>query len=292
MNLQEMLDIIKQTNTDIHIDTVKSFTNGWDNDILLVNDEVVFRFPKTKETASKVMAEAALIKQLILKRPLLLVPEYEMVLHDGNFIGVKYDYITGDSGLQPSFNRRNARLIGDFLTKLHTIDPSAIKDTNIRPVHNKKYWEELNDSVETYIFPHISPTEKTAVQNLFSNFFSDSIFSTHQRVAIHGDLTTANMIFNKETGLVKGIIDFTDAQVGDPAFDFAGLYWALGPVFTMEVLSHYHSEDKEAIFNRVQNFYGLQPVFHELIYAIKSQQSVNWNTALNRFLKLLPEELN
>jgi aminoglycoside 2''-phosphotransferase len=291
MNTQQMIDIVLQTNPEIHIDTVTSFTNGWDNDILLVNDEVVFRFPKTKETASKVIDEAALMNQLIVKKPILKVPEYDMVLQDGKFIGVKYDYIKGESDLQPSFHQDNARLIGDFLTKLHSIEPSVLKETNIRPVHTKKYWEELNDSVEAFIFPHISSSEKTAIQNLFTNFFSDSLFATHQTVPIHGDLTTSNIIFNKKTGLVNGIIDFTDAQLGDPAFDFAGLYWAFGPDFTREVLSHYQSGENEAIFNRVQDFYGLQPVFHELLYAVKNQQRVNWNTALNGFMELLREEL-
>ncbi|WP_375137316.1 phosphotransferase [Cytobacillus oceanisediminis] len=109
------------------------------------------------------------------------------------------------------------------------------------------------------------------------------MYSINKKVIIHGDLTTANILFNQEKGLVNGIIDFTDAQIGDPAFDFAGLYWSFGPDFTKDVLSYYKAEDKESIFKRVQSFYGLQPIFHNLIFAVKENLDVNWETAFERF---------
>lgn len=109
---------------------------------------------------------------------------------------------------------------------------------------------------------------------------------SYKKVIIHGDLTASNIIYSEKKKRVNRIIDFTDAQIGDPAFNFAGLYWSFGPPnFTKDVLlSCYKTlESLDSIFNIVSKFYGLQPVFHELLYAIRNNQKVNWGAALDRF---------
>ena len=287
MKADPLIELVKKVYPEIKINQVKTKTNGWDNDILILNNEVVFRFPKSKEVASKVKDEVVLVSQLALKNPLLQFPRYEPVYLNGEFKGVKYDYLEGESLSEVQINHslplQNAELIGDFLTKLHSIDLSTLKETKIEPSHTKEYWENLYNLVETSVFPNLKRSQKAEITNLFRDFFCDSMFSADNKVLIHGDLTTSNILFQKEKGLVSGIIDFTDAQIGDPAFDFAGLYWSFGPDFTTEVLSHYQAADKESIFDRVQSFYGLQPVFHNLLYAIKENQHVDWETALDRF---------
>ncbi|WGG44690.1 aminoglycoside phosphotransferase family protein [Rossellomorea sp. DA94] len=288
MKVNQLIDIVTRMQPNLQIDEVKTQINGWDNDILILNNEVVYRFPKSKGVAAKVKDEVALISQLLLESPLVQIPRYESVYLDGEFLGVKYDYLDGesltDSEVINFIKPQNAEIIGDFLTKLHSIDLSKFKGTKIVPIHTKEYWEDLYSSVETIVFPYLKQSQKKEINHLFKHFFSNSIFSsTSKKVLIHGDLTIANILFQKDKGLVSGIIDFTDAQVGDPAFDFAGLYWSLGPDFTSEVLSYYQVKDKESIFNRVQSFYGLQPIFHNLLYAIKENIYVDWETVLDRF---------
>lgn len=100
-------------------------------------------------------------------------------------------------------------------------------------------------------------------------------------------MTTSNIIYSKDKGCVNGIIDFTDAQIGDPAFDFAGVYWTFGLDFTKDVLHWYNGyETSESLLKRVKTFYGLQPVFHELLYAIENNQEIKWKSALERFSTL------
>lgn len=101
------------------------------------------------------------------------------------------------------------------------------------------------------------------------------------------ELTASNIIYRQEKECINGIIVFTDAQIGDPAFDFAGLYWAFGIDFTKDVLRWYSSnENKELLLDRVKNFYELQPIFHELLYAFEKNQTINWKTALKKFSTL------
>jgi aminoglycoside 2''-phosphotransferase len=290
MKVNQLIDIVKRTHPYIQINEVQTNINGWDNDILLLNNNIVFRFPKSKGIAAKVKDEVALMNQLQLKNPLVQIPKYECVYLDGVFRGVRYEYLDGESlsdlEVINTLKPQNAEIIGDFLTKLHSIDLTKLKDTKIISIHTKEYWEDLYNSVETLVYPYLKLPQKTEINNLFKNFFSNSIFLTPKKVLIHGDLTIANILFQKDKGLVSGIIDFTDAQIGDPAFDFAGLYWSFGPDFTNKVLSFYQVKDKESILNRVQSFYGLQTIFHNLLYAIKENQYVDWETALDRFSSL------
>lgn len=283
MNTKQMLHIVNETFLSDQIFKLDTFGNGWDNDILVINEETVFRFPKTREIAAKVVNEVALLKHLAAKAPVLEIPQYELIHINGKMAGVKYPYLEGVvlGGFTPP-KHQSSVLLGDFLTKMHSIRKSDLP--NLKTHHTKEYWKELFLKVRTYVFPHLATAQKTVVLDFFGEFLSK--YESVNLAVIHGDLTTANILCDPETGMVSGVIDFTDAQWGDPAFDFAGLYWSYGPGVTKEVLSHYKAEDKEDIFKRVENFYGLQPVFHELIYAVKENHQVDWKKALDRFLFL------
>ena len=286
MNMEQMLHFVNETIPSNQIHSVETNSKGWDNDILIINKEAVFRFPKTGEIAAKVVEEATLLKQLAAKKPLLAIPIYELIHVNGKLVGVKYPYIEGvslEEFIPPT--HQSSMLLGDFLTKLHSLRKSDLP--NLKVNHTKEYWNELYLKVQTLLFPHLGTAQRTAVLGFFEEFLNDYEGDSVNRAVIHGDLTTANMLYEPETGLVSGIIDFTDAQWGDAAFDFAGLYWAYGPDVTKEVLPYYNAENKEYIFKRVEDFYGLQPIFHELIYAVKENHHVDWNKALDRFLYLL-----
>ncbi|WP_257141141.1 aminoglycoside phosphotransferase family protein [Bacillus sp. AFS015802] len=283
--MERMLQIVNETIPKDQIHSVENNSMGWDNDILIINEEMVFRFPKTRKIASKVVDEVVLLKQLAAKKPLLEFPQYEPIHMDGELAGVKYPYLKGKPlGESSPSAAQSAELLGDFLTKLHSIRKSDLP--NLQTNHTEEYWNELFLSVQTFVFPHLIPQHRTKVQDFFEEYLIDYEKESINLGVIHGDLTTANILYKPEAGVVSGIIDFTDAQWGDPAFDFAGLYWSYGPCVTKEVLSHYREEGKEAIFKRVQDFYGLQPIFHQLVYAVKESRHVNWEQTLDRFLYL------
>lgn len=92
------------------------------------------------------------------------------------------------------------------------------------------------------------------------------------KVVIHGDLTSANILYHPSKKEISGIIDFTDTQIGDPAFDFAGLYWDFGDQFTKEALASYQTKfNKDEMYRRVTSFYGLQPIFHKWLKNVNDQ---------------------
>lgn len=288
----EMLTIIKKSIPQLEINEVQKNNNGWDNDILIINNEIVFRFPKSEQLLTKVLDEMQILDHLALKEPIIKIPKYEPVYSDNRLIGVKYDFLNGQSlseitDCQLNEKPENAKLIGDFLTKLHSIDCSNMNDTTLETIHTLYYWESLYTSVKQEVFPFLNTYQQNEISEVFNSFINNYSTLSYKKTLIHGDLTASNIIYNKTLNRIEGIIDFTDAQFGDPAFDFAGLYWTFGPDFTNEVLSFYSSsESSDSIFKRVSSFYGLQPVFHELLYALKNEQKINWESALDRFFQL------
>lgn len=292
MTEEEMLVFAKNNSPDLLINSVQTNSNGWDNDILILNEKLVFRFPKSNAVLSKIVDEGKILENLKGKKPLLLIPNYEYLYENRELRGVKYSFLEGISLSElPVNNLRdnpfNAQGIGDFLSKLHRIDITDLNHSNIGTIHSLKYWESLHKKVVIKLFPFLISKQQKEINEVFNRFLNEFSSFTNEKTIIHGDLTASNIIYSQEKESINGIIDFTDAQIGDPAFDFAGLYWAFGMDFTKDVLGWYTNiENKEFLLDRVKKFYGLQPVFHELLYAIENDQKINWKTALNKFSAL------
>ncbi|CAG9623338.1 aminoglycoside phosphotransferase family protein [Sutcliffiella rhizosphaerae] len=277
---------------NVEISNIEVNDEGWDNNIIIVNKEIVLRLPKTEELLTKMLDEVKVLKCLRIRKPILKIPEYDLIYYKNRVKGVKYTFLEGKSLTEcrmgnVSNNPENAKLLGEFLTKLHSINLSELNDTNLQQIHNRDYWKSLFLSTEKYIFPFIKNEDRIDITNFFTEFIDSNQTLSFRKCIIHGDLTTSNIIYNENKGRLEGVIDFTDCQIGDPAFDFAGLYWALGPKFTKDVLEWYEtSECKDSIYSRVSNFYGLQPVFHNLLYMIKNNKIIDWDSSLSRFTEL------
>lgn len=286
---EEYLEFISDEYPDLKIKKFQANEKGWDNDIVIINESLVFRFPKSEDVILKVEAEGKLLHLLKKKHPILQLPDYEYLYQNQMLRCVRYDYLEGrmlgDISMD-SFknNQENARLLGDFLTKLHSIDPAEADTMNLKTLHTLEYWEALHSSVREEILPYLKDREKDLINRIFRDFLEEFPGYSIKKSIIHGDLTASNIIYSEKKGRISAVIDFTDAQLGDPAFDFAGIYWAYGENFTKEVLSWYQTDESaDALFKRVQSFYGLQPIFHELLYDVRNGKKPDWKAGLGKF---------
>ncbi|MGD6878526.1 aminoglycoside phosphotransferase family protein [Bacillus infantis] len=289
---EEYLEFISGEYPDLKIIKYQANDKGWDNDIVIINESLVFRFPKSENVISKVEAEGKLLHLLKKKHPILQLPDYEYLYQNQMLKCVRYDYLEGrmlGDISTDSFknNQENARVLGDFLTKLHSIDPAEADTMDLETLHTFEYWESLYSSVQQEIFPYLKRMEKDLIDSIFRDFLDALPGYSIKKSIIHGDLTASNIIYSEKNGRISGIIDFTDAQLGDPAFDFAGIYWAYGEDFTSEVLSWYQTnESADALFKRVQSFYGLQPIFHNLLYAARNGNNMDWEAGIAKLKRL------
>ncbi|MGK7377518.1 phosphotransferase family protein [Planococcus sp. 1R117A] len=287
MELEKKIIFIKQAMPEMEICKIEEKKTGWDNEIVFINDKKVFRFPKNKEVAKKAEMEARLLGDLLKQKELpLSIPDVTLLYGDDKQIVCGcYDLIEGDmcSKFKKAGMIENAKLLGEFLTQLHSLEIPDYMEKK----HTTAYWKTFYRDVQKEIFPCIEQEAQYEIQDTFERFLFQQDPLAISSTVIHGDLTASNIVFKSAENRITGIIDFTDAQIGDPAFDFAGIYWDFGPSFTQQVLENYRGTEKiEAIFKRVQAFYGLQPVFHELLYAMRNQQDIDCRDALKKFLEM------
>ena len=290
MNKNEKLQFILTSLPNLEIHHVEENNHGWDNEIMIVNHQLVFRFPKNDEIAHKIRMEKQLLDLLITKELLLQIPNYTLLFNKYKKLICSYHpYI---AGVQLNLNNlvnidESAKLLGDFLTKLHSIQASDFKQGSISVIHTITYWHDFYSSIQKEIFPLLLQAYQQKIEQLFQHFFSRYRNDATRNCVIHGDLTKANILYNPTYQLVTGVIDFTDAQLSDPAFDFAGFYWDFGSEFTRKILSYYTgSESAHSIYERVRRFYGLQPIFHELLHAIRNGITVNANEKIQKLFIL------
>ena len=84
-------------------------------------------------------------------------------------------------------------------------------------------------------------------------------------------------LFNNLHKTISGVIDFGDAQIGDPAFDFTGLYYDFGREFTTSVYEQYSaliSHRDPLLIHRITTFYQYSPLLHNLIYNIETNNEI------------------
>lgn len=99
------------------------------------------------------------------------------------------------------------------------------------------------------------------------DFIKKNIGLTENRpiCAIHGDYTTANLVFDKSGGL--GIIDFSKWDWGDPMRDFARVRFSCSKAFVKGEINGYFGGDIPPDFFRLMALYTAADIISEITSA-------------------------
>lgn len=290
MILSDIINSIKEHYPNLDLKNIQVNNEGWDHDIVIVNNYWVFRFPKTKDTRNKMVIEEHLLKKLKIVRTQISLPDYKVIKNNkGIPIFGLYKYLSGlpisdITCKQPLKSETNAKLIADFLSSLHNLDYYPYKKLGLDCTYNKNYWLNFYKKIERTLFKFVTQWQQEDIKNLFDDFFNNNIYTLYTPSIIHGDLTDSNVLI--EQSRVSGIIDFTDTQIFDPAFDFAGFYWDLGPEFTQKILKFYRGkEDINNLYYRIKQFYGIQPIFHEILHQLEHDGNLNISDYMKKYNK-------
>ncbi|OXS59638.1 phosphotransferase family protein [Rossellomorea vietnamensis] len=244
---------------------------GQNNDVIIINDSLVFRFPKYTEGIMKLKKETRVLEGIKGNIPLPVpYPIYQSLEPEKvGMVFTGYKLVEG-SPLWPGVFIENeehheqiaSRLVG-FLTVLHSqsLESMNIEKKSIGEI--RRSIEDLYDRFKEKLFPHMNERAKVKVSQHFDLFLSKNELLDFQPVLTHGDFGASNILWDPERHEVSGIIDFGEAEVGDPAYDFAGLLSSYGEYFVRRCLEIYPNGDR--IFGRM-NFYrgifGLQEALH------------------------------
>jgi aminoglycoside phosphotransferase (APT) family kinase protein len=241
-------------------DQVVAISDGWDSEVHVVDGTWVVRVPRRPQVAAEVRAEIALLAELGPTLP-VAVPQAEAVgpSEEGWFA---YRLIEG----MPIRPGAPAGEVAAFLSALHRFPVDRAVELGLPRPHWKASLAHRLEEFSSRVAPLLEPSERARALQRFADFQADPANLTFRLAVIHADLGPEHMLCDPEGRLV-GVIDWTDAQVGDPALDFAWLLTGLGERFASELLAAYEGDVDETFRARAAFLHMLGP-WHEVLYGL------------------------
>ncbi|HEX3918774.1 MAG TPA: aminoglycoside phosphotransferase family protein [Caulobacteraceae bacterium] len=214
---------------------------GEDHAVVILDDAWVFRFPRGLEAAAYAARERRLLEHLARVSP-LATPRHELISAAGDFAG--YRMIAGEELSEARFAALPAPAqdtilaqIGAFLAVLHATPPQILAtDGPSRPSDTGEAFAERYEERRAE-FATLLPPELLVRADAFYAALPAAVAGAPIRV-VHNDFTEDHILLAPEGDRLAGVIDFTDAGLGDPAFDFTFL-WAYGDDAPAQVLRSY-----------------------------------------------------
>ncbi len=193
--------------------TLDLIDDGYDYQVLVLDDSWVFRFPRRQEVAQVLEQEVELLPKLSGALP-VEVPRFTQVSQDPPY--VVYRLIEGTPLLDEDPDGVRA-----FLSALHSLDPSSLPLT--RPV----WIDEFSERCERFAHDVLSLLDVDEREKARALFTEAQTLSGFEPAPIHGDVLPEHLLCRD--GRLVAVIDWSDACIGDPALDYA---WLLNGPFT------------------------------------------------------------
>lgn len=259
-SLAHLLERIHAEFPDLSWSTHRYLNNGWDHEVIILDEKLVFRFPNSPEYLKLLEDEVALLGFLDTKVN-IKIPQYEFVAADHSFAG--YPLIRGSeltesifAGMSEQDRASIASQFAGFFTALHTIDVPVLEKYHVSRETPFEY--EIKNLSEKYLKPQLTAEEYQKVERVIAEFEQINIDEL-PKALIHNDLSPKHILWDAENQSV-GIIDFSDRCIADPALDFAGLY-SYNSVFVEQVYALYEGFKDPEFLNRAKTYQRQVGVF-------------------------------
>ncbi|WP_242154688.1 phosphotransferase family protein [Sphingomonas sp. BAUL-RG-20F-R05-02] len=233
-----LLDLVRETFPTLAIQTLRLDQSGGDHLLLIVNDELAFRFPRAG--MHDVRLETEVLRQLR-HRSLLRLPNYDHVDPDGRFGG--YRFIDGVALTPERFEALGvagrANVLAEaaqFLIALHDLPQAEVAWSGDWP----RTWTAAQFAARFLverlpIMVAYAPQLAAPLEAFYKSYRLDC--PPHLAI-VHGDLVCEHLLIDSARSSLAGIIDFGDVALGDPAQDLLG-FWNYGSEAVARIVKRY-----------------------------------------------------
>jgi aminoglycoside 2''-phosphotransferase len=263
---------IRNSCPDLEVRTAQLSAGGEVNDILIINEEWIFRFPKSSGGLEQLNTELAILGTIQghvstpVPNPVYTGKDLQTV--GAAFMG--YRKLPGEildthleNAREKDDGRQIAQQLAAFLKELHGF---PLERTGLKaPVHDRGRREALPGefkNIRENLYPYMRPDACTEVSARFNEFLNTSTGHEYEQVLRHGDLGPRNILVNPHSLAITGILDFGSAGLDDPAIDLGFIsFWGealLGTAFVQQFYAGYGVS--EMLLNRAR--------FHKILIAM------------------------
>jgi aminoglycoside 2''-phosphotransferase len=222
---------IRRVCANLAIRTVHLEPDGQRSDVLVLNNSIVFRFPRTSGGVEALAVETTILRAIRGRLPLATPdPAYENVGRKrvgAAFVG--YPRLPGepfwrDTLLAQDDTTRGllAGQLARFLKALHSVPADSLQ-VDLPVEDGLESWADMYRRIRNKLFSFMRPESQTAVARHFERYLDAPRSFDYEPALRHGDFGPSNILFDRTSGRIIGVIDFGSAGLGDPALDLAGL---------------------------------------------------------------------
>lgn len=226
--MNDYLDSIRTAFPSLDMTSVEAVDHdGQHSDILLVNRDLIFRFPRYADELPALRNEVAVLDAVARRLPLPVPQPLYVALEAGPgraFVG--YRRLPGRpltpadiSGAAPKMRRAWATQMGEFLQALHATPVNGLEELGV--ADGAADWRELYEAFSRHLRPLMRPGAWPAVAAGFEAYLTGPVSAAFRPALRHGDFGAGNLLLDDTSGRLSGVIDFGAARPGDPAVDIA-----------------------------------------------------------------------
>lgn len=248
-----MTDLLVQYVAQINVDfptldiiTARLNSDGMVNDVVIVNEDLVFRFAKN-DGARALLAYEAQVLDVVGHHVRAPVP---LIMHrTSNYM--HYRFVPGTPLYRHLLLRANSQVqdrlaqdLAAFLAELHAIPLSEIPahpwPGAQLPANCTLLYKQRLTALEKDIFPLLWADQKAWVYDLYAPIMDGRLdLDAFTPLLVHRDLASYHILYDAEGGRLTGVIDFGMAGAGDPASDWACLINTYGESFVQRMHAFY-----------------------------------------------------
>ncbi len=264
INLEQFKKAILTQFPDLPIRSISFLGAGWANRVCLVNQTLIFRFPRNSSSEKRLLQEIRLLPILGPELP-IPIPHYEYISFTSEaypFAFVGYVLLPGEAIPHPIPALRQAtwwrKQAGAFLTALHRIPISKVIEAGLAGYQTAQAWRDARAAkhaqYERHVFPLLPASQRKIIISLLEKTISDERMVAFSPVVLHQDFDFHNFLVDLEKQQITGVLDFGSISIGDPAVDI-----------TLEVQPYYRNRiDTGWDFRR--DYYQRTGALEDLLY--------------------------
>ena len=235
--------------------------DGMINDVVVVNDDLVFRFAKSAHGQALLAYETQLLS-VIERQVTVPVPHIEAC----NDTYMRYRFVPGVPLYRHTLLRADAAMqdrlahqLATFLQQLHAVPLSDVPappwHAATPPESRRAFYERHLADLEQHIYPLLWADQKDWISDLFAPVRDGRVdLDDFTPVLIHRDLAAYHILHTPQAGDLAGVIDYGTAGAGDAASDWGCLISTYGEQFVRRM--HQVYPIPQAMMDRARFFAG------------------------------------
>jgi len=274
---------IEVENRGLSVQSVRFLGEGWHSRAYLVNDDLVFRFPKRPEQWDELDREIRFLAFAADDLP-LAVPRYLHTAPDSSAAAcgyAVYPYLRGHAmkvnGLSQEKRTAAADRIAAFLRILHGLEPSSEVGSLLPRCDTRLVAEQFRARVERDIVPKLRPLEAEVLRKQFEIYLGTPANFLFRPVVRHADLGRSHVLMVDDS--IVAVIDFGNVSWGDPDYDFMPTAIAFGEAFAEEAARRYGHPDLDQLKMKLRYFDlgdQIDIILNGVGYALEGQEDAAW----------------